>query len=385
MKLIICALIQLLINFILSLNYSKGDESVTSINCLTEKQDHSDITEATHIHSTVSNTALSLIQKDTTPDNEKIKQFSANTSTKSAPTDIYLDAAQRNMSSEGTAVPTSIDPCLMKGNCNFTAPMKHHFCHCDPDCYIYSDCCIDRKELATTSASPYSPYFKCYKGHNTDEYEGFFAVDSCPNEYENETDTRLCNEHKFPETGPSVVNPEGIVFKNRHCALCHGVSDVESFKVMFFVEGQDLKYLLSKINNLTKNEKIDHMVQQHFEFKEIPPKQCVPRPCILHTIEQDNSLCYRYINPVYTYKRVPSIYRNYFCTPVGIRHLIECFGKSYDTLARGRMTMYSISVMMFSFNKATQNARKDICDHWTKEVSQHFYMQYMWLLVQRGR
>jgi hypothetical protein len=107
-----------------SLNYSKGDESVTSINCLTEKQDHSDITEATHIHSTVSNTALSLIQKDTTPDNEKIKQFSANTSTKSAPTDIYLDAAQRNMSSEGTAVPTSIDPCLMKGNCNFTAPMK---------------------------------------------------------------------------------------------------------------------------------------------------------------------------------------------------------------------------------------------------------------------
>ena len=127
------------------------------------------------------------------------------------------------------------------------------------------------------------------------------------------------------------------------------------------------------------------MVQQHFEFKEIPPKQCVPRPCILHTIEQDNSLCYRYINPVYTYKRVPFIYRNYFCTPVRIRHLIECFGKSYDTLASGRITMYSISVMMFSFNKATQNARKDICDHWTKEVSQHFYMQYMWLLVQRGR
>jgi hypothetical protein len=81
--------------FICSLSSGKGDESVTSINCLTEKQDHSDITEATHIHSTVSNTALSLIQKDTTLDNEKIKQFSANTSTKSAPTDIYLDAATK--------------------------------------------------------------------------------------------------------------------------------------------------------------------------------------------------------------------------------------------------------------------------------------------------
>ena len=385
MKLIIYTLIPLLINFILSLNYSKGGESVTSTNCLTEKQDHSDITEVTNIHSTVANTALSLIQIDTTPDNGKIKQSSANTSTKSATTDIYLDAAQRNyMSSEGTAFPTPIDPCLMKGNCNFTAPMKHQFCHCDPDCYMYSDCCIDSKELATTSVSPYSPYFKCHKGHTTDGYEGYFAVDSCPNDYENKTDTRLCNEHKFSETGPSVVNPEGIVFKNRHCALCHGISDVESFEVMFFMQEKALKNLLSIINNLTKNEKIDHMVQ-HFEFKEIPPKQFVPRPCILHTIEQDNPLCYIYINPVYIFKRVPYIYRNYFCTPVRIRHLIECLGKTYDRLARERITMYSISVMLFSFNKATQNARKDICDHWTKEVSQHFYMQYMWLLVQRGK
>lgn len=370
MKLIIYVLIQLLINFILSLNYSKGDKSVTS---LTEKLDNSDVTEVTNIHSVVSNTALSLIQKDITSDNEKIKQFSANTSTKSTPNDIYLDATQHTMSSEGTTAPTPIDPCLMKGNCNFTTPMKHHFCHCDPDCYIYSDCCIDSKEIATTSPSPYSPYFKCYKGHNTDElYEGYFVVDSCPNGYEYETDTRLCNEHNISETGPSVVTPEGIVFKNRHCSICHGVSDVESFDVMFLIDEKELKHLISKINNLTKNEKVDYMVQ-HFEYKEIPPKQFIPRPCILQTLEQDNSLCNRYINPVYIIKRVPFIYRNYFCTPERIRHLIDCLGKTYERLATRRITIYSISVM-FSFNKASQNVRNDICDHWSKEVSQHFYI-----------
>jgi hypothetical protein len=48
--------------------------------------------------------------------------------------------------------------------------------------------------------------------------------------------------------------------------------------------------------------KIEHMML-HISFKEIPPKDFVPRPCILHTIEQTNSLCQSYINPVYRVKR----------------------------------------------------------------------------------
>ena len=40
-----------------------------------------------------------------------------------------------------------------------------------------------------------------------------------------------------------------------------------------------------------------------FSFKKIPPKDFVPRPCIPHMIEQNNSLYQYYINPVYRFKR----------------------------------------------------------------------------------
>jgi hypothetical protein len=70
-------------------------------------------------------------------------------------------------------------------------------------------------------------------------------------------------------------------FKNRHCALCHGVNDVESFDVRFTVSDKLVDKLLSDLANLSKSEKIEHMML-HFSFKEIPPKDFVPRPCILH-------------------------------------------------------------------------------------------------------
>ena len=108
----------------------------------------------------------------------------------------------------------------------------------------------------------------------------------------------------------------------------------------------------------------------YFSFKEIPPKDFVPRPCILHTIEQYKSLCQSYINPVYRFKRGKVfIYRNYFCTPEPFRHLAKCL--IYDHLAAERFNIHSMSVM-FSFNKATQNDRKNTCDYWSKEVSRHF-------------
>ena len=53
-----------------------------------------------------------------------------------------------------------------------------------------------------------------------------------------------------------IVNPEGIVFKNRHCALCHGVSDTESFDVRFIVSDKLVDKLLTA--NLSKGEKKEH-------------------------------------------------------------------------------------------------------------------------------
>jgi len=111
----------------------------------------------------------------------------------------------------------------------------------------------------------------------------------------------------------------------------------------------------------------------YFSFKEIPPNDFVPRPCILHTIEQNNALCQSYINPVYRFKRGTAfIYRNYFCTPETIRDFTKCLGHLYDKLATDRFQLLPISVM-FSFNKPKQNDRKETCDYWSKEVSRHFY------------
>ena len=308
-----------------------------------------------------------MLQNSTMADNEWSNKFTESlilfyatnvyTFTKSASTDkSYLEARQRNLSIEGTTdlkarqhdlsiegttVPTPIDQCSMAGRCNFTLSMKHQFCHCDQDCHIYHDCCVDNKKPAITgSKSQYSPYYICYKGHNTASYEGYFAVDSCPTRYGNETDILLCNEHNIAANGPSVVNPEGVVFKNRHCALCHGISDTGSFDVLFTLEKMLLHGLMSRIENLSKSEKIEHMML-YFSFKEIAPKHFVPRPCILNTIEQNNSLCQSYINPVYQFKRGKSfVYRNYFCTTEKNRDLTDCLGILYDRLTDERFTIH---------------------------------------------
>ena len=383
MKTIYCVLIQLFLNCSLCLNNDTGDESsVSSSGYITQTQEYSDEQRTTSTRSNISNTVLSLIQNDTSQHNERRKIFSStssllyttnlDTSTKSSPRDIYLGETIQNVSIEGSVVPTPIDPCTAKGNCNYTKSMEHQFCRCDSDCYIYKDCC-DSKTPANTGKSEYSPYYACHKGHNSDSYEGFVVVDSCPTNSGNEKDSRMCNEHKISENGPSVVNPEGVLFKNRHCALCHGVSDVESFDVRFVVSDELGDVLLSKLTNLSKIEKIELMML-YFSFKEMPPKDIVPRPCILHTIEQNNSLCQSYINPVFRHKRGKLfMYRNYYCTPEPFRHLTKCLGHNYDKLAEKRFQLHPISVM-FSFNKATHNDRKDTCDYWSKEVSRHFYV-----------
>ena len=383
MKTIYCVLIQLFLTCTLCLNNDTEDGSlVTNTKYITQTQGYSDDQRTTFTKSNISNTVLSLIQSDTLQDNGRINNYSSTsslfyttnlgTSTKSSPTDIYLEETLQNVSIEGTTVPTPIDPCSAKGNCNYTKSMEHQFCRCDTDCYIYKDCCFDSKKPANTSNSKYSPYYTCHKGHNSENYEGFFVVDSCPTGYGNETDTRICSEHKISENGPSVVNPEGVAFKNRHCALCHGVSDVESFDVRFIVSHKLVDVLLSELTNLSKIQRIEFM--RYLSFKEIPPKDFVPRSCILHTIEQNNSLGQSYINPVFRFKRGKAfMYRNYFCTQDTIRDFTKCLGPLYDKLVTERFQLHPISVM-FSFNKATQNDRKDTCDYWSKEVSRHFYI-----------
>ena len=242
-------------------NTTEDESSVTSTWYITHTQEYSDDQRTTSARSNISNTVLSFIQNDTLQHNGRRNNFSSTsslfyTTTKLSPTYIYLGETLQNVSIEGTTVPTPTDPCSAEGNCNYTKSMEHQFCRCDPDCYIYKDCCFDSKTPANTVKSEYSPYYACHKGHNSDRYEGFVVVDSCPTSYGNETDSRMCNEHKISENGPSVVNPEGILFKNRHCALCHGVSDVESFDVRFIVSDKLVDTLLSDLTNLSKIEKI---------------------------------------------------------------------------------------------------------------------------------
>ena len=107
-----------------------------------------------------SNTVLSLIQNNTLQDNARINNVSSTsslsyttnlyTTTKSTLTYSNLVEALRNMPIESTTVHTPIDPCSVEGSCNFTKYIKHQFCHCDTDCYIYNDCCTDIKKPLIT-------------------------------------------------------------------------------------------------------------------------------------------------------------------------------------------------------------------------------------------
>ncbi|CAG2233622.1 BCHE [Mytilus edulis] len=249
------------------------------------------------------------------------------------------------------------DPCYQDGTCEFTQTiMEEQYCNCDKKCHQFKDCCHDIKYNEELN-SVYTPYYQCYKSSNN-IYKGLFAVAECPPMEDNTTILHLCQSDDFLRVGPCVVSDD-IIFKNKYCAFCHNITLYKTFDLTLKLSGVVTSIILYE--NMSNSDRMNHIFHMSKGYQLIPPKGTVVRPCMLQLAGNNDTLCQKFINPVYLFeKRMAYFYRNYFCGPGSNRHLLKCTGRLYDRL--GRDTIYPITIL-FSFTE--KETKKEDCTKMT--------------------
>ncbi|CAG2229994.1 unnamed protein product [Mytilus edulis] len=202
----------------------------------------------------------------------------------------------------------SRDPCHEIGTCSVTQNKTKWFCYCDKDCQMFNDCCNDYNGTIRNSNSQLS--FGCYRQIyivNSPGQTGFLAVDSCPDSYKNITVKERCLQNNFAENGLFVSNGNTLTFKNKFCALCNNVTDVQEFDIVFAAIEGDYEYILDM-----KMENKMTFFLNNANFKVIPPRNTNLRFCLTNLIStSNNNLCQSHSNPIFV-RQLLKLYRNYF-------------------------------------------------------------------------
>ena len=119
-------------------------------------------------------------------------------------------------------------PCLYEDrySCQVEKPIG---CRCNESCQQFGDCCSDSNHVHNTNI----PNFECVSNlvlNDSNAGEYYWMIASCP---EDEPDSEvlngvanLCEAHAL-SSPPVTDNSTGLVYRNVHCAQCHGVPDKE--------------------------------------------------------------------------------------------------------------------------------------------------------------
>lgn len=111
------------------------------------------------------------------------------------------------------------DICFSSGLCRNAPDTENWFCHCDQDCSIYNDCCVDHNANAVTKNQP---KYECLSGTSDARAEtGYFVSVSCPHDYGNQTVIDRCSRASLVADGPFVVSNDSRIFINEfvHIAM----------------------------------------------------------------------------------------------------------------------------------------------------------------------
>ena len=102
-------------------------------------------------------------------------------------------------------------------------------CRCNEPCQQFGDCCSDSNHVHNTNI----PNFECVSGsvlNDSNAGEYYWMIASCP---EDEPDSEVMNgvanlcEAQSLSSPPVTDKRTGLVYRNVHCAQCHGVPDKE--------------------------------------------------------------------------------------------------------------------------------------------------------------
>ncbi|CAG2256930.1 unnamed protein product [Mytilus edulis] len=262
----------------------------------------------------------------------------------------------------------SRDPCHEIGTCSVTQNKTKWFCYCDKDCQMFNDCCNDYNGTIRNSNSQLS--FGCYRQIyivNSPGQTGFLAVDSCPDSYKNITVKERCLQNNFAENGLFVSNGKTLTFKNKFCALCNNVTDVQEFDIVFAAIEGDYNYIL----DMKKENKMTFFLN-NANFKVIPPRNTNLRFCLTNLIStSNNNLCQSHSNPIFV-RQLLKLYRNYFCLESNIAndmYSIECINEVFDMNSFSEQA-FSMSILISLGNPTEGNTVENQCREWTVEIEQ---------------
>ncbi|CAC5383710.1 unnamed protein product [Mytilus coruscus] len=255
------------------------------------------------------------------------------------------------------------DPCANFSTCSFIAQTKTKFCNCDEECTHFNDCCNGINfQNATHVVDDYNLRYECVQSNKNSLFDGVYVIAKCP-ETTNSADSSLCKVNNLIEVGPWVADEPGRLYKNRHCALCNGVSVLTVLDVKITnVNGEILRV---KFENLTTHEKLVALYYDKYtSVKYVIPPEVKQRYCLPTEISVATSQCLKYgISPVdvdmITYRNIycaPSKYTYTFCLGPGI-DFSHGFGYGFDS-------MHPLTVL-FSFqqsNDACQTQINGLCE-----------------------
>ena len=213
-------------------------------------------------------------------------------------------------------------------------------CRCDELCSRFGDCCFDSKHVPNRENNV--PNFECVsnvvlseRGDRPDEMQYFWMIASCPKD-----DTEvpnglrdLCEVQSLPSP-PVSDNRTGLVYRNKHCAQCHGVPDRE--KMTWQSQWLCKNFLMNTINSSGGRIDIEDFMaacnasvfkeppgiagkDRHYPLRRCdgyiiykcrPPLEANTSSHEYHVLER---LCQNEPGKVKTISTAPGVYKNEYC------------------------------------------------------------------------
>ncbi|GBO21856.1 hypothetical protein AVEN_199118-1 [Araneus ventricosus] len=117
-----------------------------------------------------------------------------------------------------------LQSCLQRNSCSKIAntSLEGIICHCDSECTMFGDCCIDAIRMSSNRTLPQI----CMNFGNISN-QGIYMVNSCPTNYVGpEEIRRLCLNDDFSDIAKSAPVTDFVnrqIYLNRYCAICNEV------------------------------------------------------------------------------------------------------------------------------------------------------------------
>lgn len=260
------------------------------------------------------------------------------------------------------------DVCSQYGGCELVED-PYWYCQCDEICEEFNDCC---PEYNFTNTRRSNNKYSCVGIEDSvKNLWGVQSISNCPSAFKNVSIIAKCSNGLMKDTGPPVLSlhDNSLVYRNKYCALCNGVS-AEVIDVVFTADSF-VSDFIDQLSNMTDVDVQEYLFEK-CSYRLLIPDGARLRYCMVGFVQNDDFLCHRYSNPVW-YAEENKYYRNNFCRDIKDKTFGICL---QDILPSLIMRNYGASLfqlnklsILFSFRKTTYKMNQNQCKTWNEKVN----------------